>query len=79
MISILGDDQQRIEAVKQLKIFDTESEPKFDDVDRFVGALCETPYVVLTMEDTVHLWFKSKLGLDNCENRRETSTRAYLR
>lgn len=68
-----SEDQIRIEAVRQLKILDTESEPEFDEVVQFVGALCETPYVVLTMVDKDRLWFKSKLGLNICEVKREIS------
>lgn len=69
----MTEDQLRIEAVKQLKILDTESEPEFDEVVKFVGVLCETPYVVLTMVDTDRLWFKSKLGIETCEVEREIS------
>lgn len=73
MNSIFNDDQQRIEAVKQLKILDTESEPDFDDAVEFLGTLCETPYVVLTMLDTDRLWFKSQIGFDICEVDRKIS------
>lgn len=69
----LTEDQIRIEAVRQLHILDTESEPEFDEVVQFVGGLCETPYVVLTMVDTDRLWFKSQIGLNICEVRREIS------
>lgn len=68
-----GNELDRLEALRQLKILDTESEQMFDDVTFLASAICQVPIALISLVDSDRQWFKSKQGLDATETSREVS------
>lgn len=57
-------ESQRLDAVRSLRILDTEPELEFDALTRVAAHTFSSPIAVLAMMDADRLWFKSRLGLD---------------
>ena len=55
---------ERISALHQLQILDTEAEEDFDDIAALASQICETPMAVISFTDADRSWFKSKIGID---------------
>lgn len=58
-------------------MLDTASEPAFDDIVRFAGALCGTPIALISLVEGDRQWFKARAGLDVSQTSRETSFCRY--
>jgi PAS domain S-box-containing protein len=55
---------ERIAALRQLEILDTEAEEDFDDIVALASQICETPIAVISFVDTNRSWFKAKTGIE---------------
>jgi len=64
---------ERLAALRQYQILDTEPEPAFDDLTELAAQICGTPMAVISLVDAERLWFKSKVGLEFTEVPRECS------
>ncbi|MEO0970247.1 MAG: PAS domain S-box protein [Cyanobacteria bacterium J06639_18] len=53
---------ERIEALYEYNILDTEAEPVFDNLVYLAANICETPVAVMNLIDTQKHWFKSCIG-----------------
>lgn len=53
---------ERIAALYQLQILDTEPEPDFDDIVALASQICETPMSVISFTDADRSWFKAGIG-----------------
>lgn len=55
---------ERLAAIRQYQIIDTQPEQAFDDLARLAAHICATPIALINLIDGNRQWFKSKLGLD---------------
>jgi GAF domain-containing protein len=67
------DDEQRLQALRELLILDTPPEERFDRVVRFAADEFDMPIVLVSLVDAKRQWFKARVGLDACETDRESS------
>lgn len=65
------DELQRLAALKEYDILDSEPEKDFDELVALASAICETPISTITLIDEGRQWHKAMLGLDNREGKRD--------
>jgi PAS domain S-box-containing protein len=66
-------EQERIRALLQYHILDTESEESFNDLVRLASYICGTPVALISLIDQNRQWFKAKIGLDVSETSRDVA------
>ncbi len=66
-------EQARLQELEDFKILDTPYERELDELVEIASAICDTPISLVSLVDDRRAWFKSKIGLDIRENRRESS------
>ncbi|MBI3806561.1 MAG: PAS domain S-box protein [Nitrospirae bacterium] len=67
----------RLEALYRYEILGTGPDSAFDDLARLASYICRTPIAVISFVDAERQWFKSSVGLDHKEARRETAFCAH--
>ena len=67
------DDEQRLQALRELLILDTPAEERFDRVAQFAAEQFDMPIVLVSLVDERRQWFKARVGMDVCETDRESS------
>lgn len=67
------DEQERLAALRALKILDTPPEERFDRVTRLAAKLFDVPIAYVALIDSTRQWFKSKQGLKTCQTPRDVS------
>ena len=71
-------EHERLLAVRDCHILDTEYEKEYDDITRMASEICELPYSLITIVDENRQWFKSHQGLQvNQSSPREISFCAH--
>ncbi len=55
---------ERLAALRDYDILDTDHEAAFDEVARLAARLCDTPVATVTLIDEERQWHKSAIGLD---------------
>ena len=68
---IPANEQERLEALKELSILDTLPEKQYDDITKLASEICETPVSQITLVDSKRQWYKSNYGVDIKEVSRE--------
>ncbi len=68
---------ERLAALHELQLLDTEAEPVFDALTRTASALLDVPIAVVSLVDATRQWFKSKTGLEATETPREVAFCAH--
>lgn len=63
----------RLAALKQLHILDTDPEQVFDDLTSLASYICGTPLAAISLVDEDRQWFKSKVGMSTRETSRNIS------
>jgi len=63
----------RLKALRDYAVLDTEREASFDEVAELAGRICETPIAVINLIDADRQWFKAEVGLGVRETPLETS------
>ena len=65
------DESQRLKALYDYDVLDTEAEKIFDDLTQLAAQICNTPITLISLVDPDRQWFKSKVGLDAEETSRD--------
>jgi len=68
---------ERLAALHAYSILDTPLEPAFDDITRIAAHVCATPMAAISLVDSQRQWFKSKIGVEVRETRRDDSICAH--
>lgn len=70
-------EEDRLKALHELLILDTEPEQRFDRVTHYAAMLFKVPIVLVSLVDANRQWFKSKQGLAASETPRNLSFCAH--
>jgi GAF domain-containing protein len=68
---------ERLAALRDTTILDTAPEVLFDDLTRIAAIVCEVPTALVTLIDEDRQWFKSRVGFEESETRREDAFCAH--
>ena len=71
------EEPQRLMALHELGVLDTEPCERFDRITRLAARLFHVPIVLVSLVDEHRQWFKSCLGLDVTETPRDASFCAH--
>jgi PAS domain S-box-containing protein len=66
-------EEERIAALHECAILDTDPEESFDDIARLAAYICATPIALVSLVDANRLWFKAKVGFAASELPREST------
>jgi phosphoribosyl 1,2-cyclic phosphodiesterase len=72
------DEEKRLNLVRDLGLFDSKPEERFDRITRLATALFDVPVATITLIDEHRQWFKSKHGTTVQENPRDASFCAHV-
>jgi len=70
---IPANEDERLQALRDLLILDTPPEQRFDRIVEFAAAEFNVPVAMLTLVDSRRQWFKARFGLPICETARDIS------
>lgn len=70
-------EQNRLKALKSLKILDSQPEKEYDELTELAAYICETPIALISLIDKNRQWFKSNHGIDARETPRDVSFCAH--
>lgn len=68
---------ERLAALRDTGILDTEPEALFDDLTRIAALVCDVPTALVTLIDGDRQWFKSRIGFDDAQTAREDAFCAH--
>lgn len=66
-------EEQRLQALRDLLILDTSREERFDRITQFAQFEFDIPIVVISLVDEDRQWFKSTVGIDACSTSRDVA------
>jgi signal transduction histidine kinase len=66
-------EEQRLSALNDYGILDSDVEPVFDDIAKLASQICETPIALISLVDRGRQWFKAREGLAVRETPRSMS------
>ncbi len=72
-----SDELERVAALYQCNILDTEPEAGFDDITQLAAYICQTPIALVSLVDKDRQWFKSRVGITETETPRKLAFCAY--
>ncbi len=68
---------ERLQALRETGILDTQPEAEFDDVAALAATICATPIALISLVDRARQWFKARVGLAAIETPRDISFCAH--
>ncbi|QEL10470.1 EAL domain-containing protein [Kushneria phosphatilytica] len=71
---LVTDEWQRIQALQELAILDTEPEERFDRLTQLAARVFNVPYSLVSLVDEHRLWFKSRYQIEALELCRERTS-----
>ena len=66
-------DRQRLDALAEYEVLDSEAEEAFDEIVFTAKTVCETPMALISLVDRDRQWFKARIGFDPCQTPIEQS------
>ena len=72
-----ADESSRLEALRALRILDTDPEERFDRLTAMASALLDVPVALVSLVDKDRQWFKSSFGMTPEESPRDLSVCAH--
>ena len=67
------EEEKRLKALSEYRILGTQPESCYDDITRIASYTCDVPISLMTLVDKNRQWFKSKVGLEINETKRDWS------
>ena len=64
--TLTDNEENRLKALEDLEIFDTEPEESFDSITSLAAFICDVPIALITLINEDTQWFKSKVGFEVC-------------
>jgi GAF domain-containing protein len=68
---------ERLAALKEYHILDTETEQSYDDITALAAHICNVPITMISLVDDVRQWFKSKVGTEVQQTSRDVAFCAH--
>jgi GAF domain-containing protein len=67
------DDDERLQALRDLLVLDTPPEQRFDRIVQFAADEFDVPVALISLVDRDRQWFKARVGTEVCETARDIS------
>lgn len=64
---------ERLKALYEYEILDTQAEKAYDDLTRLATYICRTPIAAITLIDSDRQWLKSKIGISESQTPRDVA------
>ncbi len=68
---------ERLAALKEYHILDTETEQSYDDITILAAHICKVPIAMISLVDEARQWFKSRVGVEQQQTSREAAFCAH--
>jgi GAF domain-containing protein len=74
---VVANEAERLKALHQYRILDTDPEQAFDDLTLIASQICGVPIAMISLVDEDRQWFKSRIGVEARESSRSISFCAH--